>query len=108
MRALLISALAFGALAACGQTTTTTVTEEPVAETPAPVATPATAEEATAQDTCGASGYASMIGTNIAAVTLPTTVRVIAPDTVVTMDFRADRVNIRTDAGGIITAVDCG
>src|SRR5688572_24598194 len=107
MRALLISAFAFGALAACGQTTTTTtVTEEPVAE--APVATPATAEEATAQDTCGASGYASMIGTNIAAVTLPTTVRVIAPDTVVTMDFRADRVNIRTDAQGVITAVDCG
>lgn len=108
MRMLLISAAAFGALAACNQATTTTTVEEPVAEAPAPAATPATAEEATAQDTCGAQQYASMIGTNVAAVTVPEGVRVIGPDTVVTMDFRADRVNIRTDAQGVITAVDCG
>ena len=34
--------------------------------------------------------------------------RVIKPDTMVTMDFRGDRVNIRVDDAGKIIAVTCG
>ncbi len=34
--------------------------------------------------------------------------RWIAPGTMVAMDYRADRLNLRTDARNFITAVDCG
>jgi len=36
------------------------------------------------------------------------TVRLIGPDQAVTMDFRPDRLNIETDAGGVILKVRCG
>ncbi|MDQ1230820.1 hypothetical protein QE379_002246 [Sphingomonas sp. SORGH_AS 879] len=36
------------------------------------------------------------------------TLRVIAPDTVVTMDFRPDRLNVETDAQGRIIRFKCG
>lgn len=105
MRALMFTA-ALLALAACGQAPTPPADETPAAETPA-VTGPQTAQEATAQDICGASAYRSLVGTSIAAVTLPEGIRVIAPDTMVTEDFRPDRVNIRTDANGVITSVEC-
>ncbi len=86
------------------------------AETPPPeqppaeeTAMPQTREEATAQDTCGASQYRSMIGANIAAVQLPAdaNIRIVQPDTIVTEDFRPDRLNIIADANGVITALEC-
>lgn len=105
MRRLFI-ACAVLALAACGQTTSTEappVTTEPVA------AAPMTAAEATAQDTCGAAQYRSMIGTNIAAVSFPADsgIRIIQPDTMVTQDFSAQRLNVIVDASGIITSLEC-
>jgi hypothetical protein len=106
MRALLTACAVF-ALAACGQTTTTTETPaEPAAETPA---APMTAAEATAQDTCGASQYQALIGTNIAAATYPAdaNIRVIRPNEPVTQDFSAQRLNIVTDASGVITSLEC-
>ncbi len=36
------------------------------------------------------------------------TARVIEPDTMVTMDFRGDRLNIRVDDAGKIIAITCG
>ncbi|MBB3910657.1 I78 family peptidase inhibitor [Sphingomonas desiccabilis] len=36
------------------------------------------------------------------------TMRWIGPDTAVTMDFRPDRLNIDTDAGGKVTRFHCG
>ncbi len=36
------------------------------------------------------------------------TARVIKPDTMVTMDYRGDRLNIRVDDAGKIIAVTCG
>jgi len=36
------------------------------------------------------------------------TLRVIAPDTIVTMDFRPDRLNVEIDAQGRITRFKCG
>lgn len=107
MRALLMACAAF-ALVACGETTTTS--ESPVTtETPATTVAPTTAAEATAQDTCGASQYASLVGSNFAAVTLPAgaNIRIIQPNTPVTMDFSAERLNIITDANGIITSLEC-
>jgi len=77
--------------------------EEPVA------AGPQTREEATRQDTCGAAAYRSMIGTSIATASFPATpnIRVIMPDSVVTEDFRPERLNVIVDASGNITALEC-
>lgn len=106
------SIFAFALLAAaCTPPASDTPPEDPVgAETPAePAAAPQTREEATAQDTCGAAQYRAMIGSNIAAVTFPADsgIRIIQPDTPVTMDFRADRLNVLVDANGVITALEC-
>ncbi|MGQ0533803.1 MAG: I78 family peptidase inhibitor [Caulobacteraceae bacterium] len=100
MRALLTACAAF-ALAGCGQTTATT-------ETPA-TTMPQTAAEATAQDTCGASQYRAMIGSNLAAVTFPADsgIRIIQPDTPVTQDFSPQRLNVIVDANGVITSLEC-
>ena len=50
-----------------------------------------------------------MIGANVAAITIPAGLnhRIIAPDTPVTMDFNAERINFLTDANGVITSVEC-
>lgn len=107
MRALLTACAVF-ALAACGQTTAPATTETP-ATTEVQAPAPLTAAEATAQDTCGASQYASLVGSNFAAVTLPAgaNIRIIQPNQPVTMDFSAERLNIVTDANGIITSLEC-
>jgi hypothetical protein len=104
MRALL-TAFAALALVACGQTTETPATTD----TPITTAAPQTAAEATSQDTCGASQYQAMIGTNIAAATFPAdgNIRVIMPNQPVTMDFSAQRLNVITDANGVITSLEC-
>ncbi|MEM9797743.1 MAG: I78 family peptidase inhibitor [Pseudomonadota bacterium] len=62
------------------------------------------------EDLCGAANYQSLIGANIAAVTLPADLnaRVIGPDTAVTMDFVLERLNVEFDAAGIIQRVRCG
>jgi hypothetical protein len=50
-----------------------------------------------------------MIGANIAAASFPADagIRVIQPDTPVTEDFRPDRLNVITDANGVITSLEC-
>lgn len=62
------------------------------------------------QDECGASGYVGMVGTSIAAITLPSSLnhRVIGPDTMVTYDYVPERINFHTDKNGIILSVSCG
>ncbi|MEO1014985.1 MAG: I78 family peptidase inhibitor [Pseudomonadota bacterium] len=61
-------------------------------------------------DACGASRYESLIGTNIAAVTLPEgrKVRVLKPGAIATMDYSPNRLNIHVDEDGVITRVRCG
>ncbi len=61
-------------------------------------------------DTCGAEGYRNLIGTPVAAITLPRDLpyRIVGPEDAVTMDFLADRVNFHTDAEGVIVRVACG
>ncbi len=106
IRAALVVAALF--VSACTQDQTPAPTT-PEAIQEAAETMPQTREEATAQDTCGASQYRALIGSNFAAVTLPadSNVRIIQPDSVVTQDFRADRANIIVDANGIITGVEC-
>lgn len=77
--------------------------ESPLATRPAPT----TAEEATARDTCGAAAHRDRIGTPVSGMTVPPGARVIAPGTAVTDDFRIERLNIITDAAGLITALQC-
>ena len=62
------------------------------------------------EDACGASGYQSLVGAQLASVTLPADLgaRVVGPDDVVTTDFSAERLNIEVDADGRITRVYCG
>lgn len=69
--------------------------------------TPATGDPA---DTCGMSGYSGLVGTNVAAVTLPAdkVVRVLKEGQPATMDFLEDRLNIETDDDGIILRLYCG
>lgn len=105
MRALL-TAFAALTLVACGQTTETPAT---TTETPATTAAPQTAAEATAQDTCGAAQYSSLVGSNFAAVTFPAgaNIRIIQPNQPVTQDFSPQRLNVITDANGLITSLEC-
>lgn len=62
------------------------------------------------QKQCPADDYQSLIGQQLAAVTYPQDVktRIISPESVVTMDYRLDRMNIHTNEEGVITRVVCG
>ena len=85
--------------------------EAPVAEQPAAepvVAAPSPQEPAA--DACGAAGYQPLIGSNVAAITLPAGLphRILGPNDVATMDHRPDRLNIMTDENGVIIEVKCG
>lgn len=64
----------------------------------------------TQDENCGAENYQALVGTNIAAITLSADLyhRIIGPDTIVTKDYRIDRINFYTDENGIITQIACG
>ncbi|MGP1353844.1 MAG: I78 family peptidase inhibitor [Parasphingopyxis sp.] len=59
---------------------------------------------------CPADGYQSLVGAQLAAVTLPAglVMRVINPGDAVTQDYRPDRMNVDLDERGVITRVYCG
>ncbi|WP_370338904.1 I78 family peptidase inhibitor [Parvularcula marina] len=61
-------------------------------------------------DECGAADYKSLVGSPIAAVTLPADLnaRIIHPGDMVTKDYRLDRLNIDVDEDGNVTRVYCG
>ncbi len=69
-----------------------------------PVASPA------GGDGCGASRLAGLVGQRLDAVRLPEgpEARIIGPDTIVTMDFRPDRLNVSVTEDGTIDRVYCG
>ncbi|QGZ95454.1 I78 family peptidase inhibitor [Terricaulis silvestris] len=71
------------------------------------IAAPQNAEDATARNTCGARSFRDRIGTPVADMQVPASVRVIAPGTAVTDDFRSNRLNIITDEHGVIIALQC-
>jgi hypothetical protein len=66
---------------------------------------------ANSEDLCGASGFQGLVGQTgeiARMLELDQTVRIIPPDSAVTMDFRPDRINFELDAEGRIAAVRCG
>jgi hypothetical protein len=109
--ALMIS-LAFAAMiGGCGQGDEASAPEPPLqtAVGEAPPADPAPTPPA--DDSCGAAQYAALVGQPFSGATLPpegSAVRYIHPDTQVTMDFRAERLNVDIDANGVITGFRCG
>ena len=61
--------------------------------------------------TCGVNTLQALVGLPAAEVEFtqdPAALRIIPPNSAVTMDFRADRVNVDTDAKGMITRIWCG
>jgi hypothetical protein len=116
VRNLLMGLLASGAIVACtpkaadAPAEAALPVEDAAAEAPADEAQPAAAPEANGEDLCKAAEYASLIGANAAAVTLPADLphRIYKLGDPVTMDYRPDRLNIVTDADGVITEVKCG
>jgi hypothetical protein len=62
-------------------------------------------------DTCGAASYTDLIGqpaTALEKVLLMDMVRIIRPDTMVTMDYREERINFMISDQEVITDVTCG
>lgn len=59
---------------------------------------------------CGADALQGLVGqpeSVLAAMTFAQPVRILHPDTPMTMDYQQDRLNIVVDAKGKITAVRC-
>lgn len=110
----LLALLATWAMAACAPKEA--AEEAPTAEQPAAapgVAAPSSEEpaaEAPAADECRSADYQSFVGSNVAAITLPADLphRIYKEGDPITMDYRADRLNIVTDADGVIIEVKCG
>lgn len=62
-------------------------------------------------DSCQMAAHQSLIGTpgaSIAAASLPQGSRVVCHDCVVTMDYRAERLNVLLDADGKVAGLRCG
>ncbi|OAN69263.1 hypothetical protein A8B78_05315 [Jannaschia sp. EhC01] len=57
---------------------------------------------------CGAAHAYYWIGQNITHAPVPANVRVIWPHTVVTYDYRPDRLNLATDDRGTVLRAYCG
>lgn len=71
---------------------------------------PVNAQEATEADACGMARFQHLIGTRADQIdrsTLPQGTRVITPDMIVTMDFRADRLNIMVGTDGVVGSMRC-
>lgn len=74
-------------------------------------AVPDAAIPSSANDTCGASMYAELIGKPIDGQGVPGESRLnrrILPGTQVTMDYIAQRMNMEADAAGMIRKINCG
>lgn len=115
MKHISIALIAGLALVACAPSTETTPeapTPGPAAEAPVmpEAAPPAIDPSNPPPDACGAAQYAGLIGKPITEPGVPAegpNVRYLRPGTQMTMDFRADRLNIDIDAADIITGFRC-
>jgi len=65
----------------------------------------------TVSDPCRSLTYLSMVGTKEDAIrpdTFPADTRIVHPDTQVTQDYRAERLNVHINQKGRIERIDCG
>lgn len=80
-------------------------------ESAAPAADPDAALPDNSVDTCGANLFAELIGKPVDGPGVPgdsRLVRHIRPNSSVTMDYIAQRMNIEIDAQGVIRKINCG
>lgn len=99
-----LALFAFAAMAAC--TTTPEATSPKRPDTPETVVMPA--EQA---DACKAQSYQNLVGkpaTDPAVPPADRLVRHIRPDSIVTLDYVFERLNIDIDTKGVITGIRCG
>lgn len=71
---------------------------------------PQSAADATAQDTCGASRFQHLIGTRLDAIdpaAMPPGTRLLTPTSMVTRDFRPDRLNVMSGTDGLVSSLQC-
>lgn len=75
-----------------------------------PIGAWAQTESNAGQTSCLTEEQKALVGEDIDAVqaALPEKSRIIPPDTAVTQDYRADRVNVDLDEDGVVTRVWCG
>ncbi|WP_099827826.1 I78 family peptidase inhibitor [Oceaniglobus indicus] len=61
-------------------------------------------------DTCGAEAYGHLVGSDIAGVSLPSgpDIRILGPDSAMTLDYIETRTNFTLDDKGRITRIFCG
>ncbi|WP_026352155.1 I78 family peptidase inhibitor [Yoonia vestfoldensis] len=62
-------------------------------------------------DTCGAGAYTYLVGqpaTALERVLIMDVVRLVRPDTIVTMDYRPERINFMISDQEIIADITCG
>jgi hypothetical protein len=74
-------------------------------------AAPAPAPGQVDLSSCSSDAVQSLVGSNIATVDtrpLAKTVRIIPPNTAVTMDYNPQRLNVETNARGVIVRMSCG
>jgi hypothetical protein len=63
------------------------------------------------KDTCGAADYVGLLGKPVTSEGVPepdTLIRHIAPDSVITLDFTEERLNLYVSREGIIQKLTCG
>lgn len=103
-------------LAACSPSSSPTSPDAATPDTSTGVAAPASGDPAPTaaapdEDSCNKAAYASLIGKTEKDPMVPPAgalVRHIHPGDQVTMDYRADRLDIDIDAKGLITGLRCG
>ncbi len=69
------------------------------------------AEVTTSEDSCGASGFQTLVGSSVGTLdpsTLPEPRRIIFPGQAVTMDLVAERLNVEIGADDQVDRVYCG
>ena len=63
------------------------------------------------EDACGASALQDLVNQpadRLASMRFVATMRVVRPNSAVTMDYSPERINIAVDSRGVITGVTCG
>ena len=109
-----LAACAMLALAAC---TSSPANDSSVSsDTMAPPAAAATTTPPMLADSCKADAAKQFVGQTATPEIIEQarvaagakTARLLAPDTMATMDYRGDRLNVRTNADKVIASVDCG